>query len=34
MYDALVLASPIVERGLDQLDAAVTAYEKEIWQCL
>ncbi|KAL7813529.1 hypothetical protein V8C44DRAFT_363879 [Trichoderma aethiopicum] len=31
MYDALVLASRIVERGLDQLDAAVTAYEKEMF---
>ncbi|KAL7812759.1 hypothetical protein V8C26DRAFT_430559 [Trichoderma gracile] len=31
MYDALVLASRIVEHGLDQLDAAVTAYEKEMF---
>ncbi|OTA01908.1 monooxygenase [Trichoderma parareesei] len=31
MYDALVLASRIVERGLDQLDDAVTAYEEEMF---
>ncbi|TFB01489.1 Tetracycline resistance protein from transposon Tn4351/Tn4400 [Trichoderma ghanense] len=31
MFDALVLASQIVERGLDQLDAAVQAYEKEMF---
>ncbi|KAL6882299.1 hypothetical protein HDV57DRAFT_517321 [Trichoderma longibrachiatum] len=30
MYDALVLSSQIVERGLDRLDAAVAAYEKEM----
>ncbi|KAL7944067.1 FAD/NAD(P)-binding domain-containing protein [Trichoderma barbatum] len=32
MYDSLVLASQIVERGLDQLAAAVEAYEKEMFQ--
>ncbi|PTB75140.1 FAD/NAD(P)-binding domain-containing protein [Trichoderma longibrachiatum ATCC 18648] len=31
MYDALVLSSQIVERGLDRLDAAVAAYEKEMF---
>ena len=31
MYDSLVLASQIVERGLDHLDEAVKAYEKEMF---
>ncbi|KAL6855640.1 hypothetical protein J3F83DRAFT_770346 [Trichoderma novae-zelandiae] len=30
MYDSLALASQIVERGIDQLDAAVKAYEEEM----
>jgi 2-polyprenyl-6-methoxyphenol hydroxylase-like FAD-dependent oxidoreductase len=32
MYDSLALAGQIVERGLEQLDAAVEAYEKDMFQ--
>lgn len=32
MYDSLVLAGQIVERGLDNLDAAVAAYEKDMFE--
>ncbi|KAM0255545.1 hypothetical protein ACHAQJ_005692 [Trichoderma viride] len=32
MYDSLSLAGQIVERGLEQLDAAVEAYEKDMFQ--